>query len=52
MNIIYFHLQFRLHDKLIRRLEVVYLTDGEFVCHNNVLQGVKTLFYWKKIIGK
>ena len=48
MNIIYFHLQFRSHDKLIRRLEVVYLTDGEFVCHNNVLQGVKTLFTGKK----
>ena len=41
MKIIYF--QFRSHDKLIRRLEVICLTDREFVCHNNVLQGVKTL---------
>ena len=47
MNIIYFHLQFRSHDKLIRRLEVICLTDGEFVCHNNVLEGVKTLFTGK-----
>ena len=48
MNTIYFHLQFHSHEKLIRESYLTLYNRYRLrVCHNNVLQGVKTLITGK-----